>query len=198
MKLVIGLAGMPLAGKETVATKLEELIIKDGFTVRRHRFSDILRDTLDLWGISHGRANEQILAQIMQRPGTFPEGVLARATKHRLMKDTADVGILDGMRWDVDETMLREFPAEGISSLIIYVDADDDHRYSRLIARNRNNEGVTTREQFVIMNQQQNEKYIPHIGDHADITFINNFTAVSDFEEIIETAYRDVIRLKLK
>src|SRR5271170_4309509 len=98
MKLVIGLAGLPLAGKETVAIKLEELFHGDGATVSRHRFSDILRDTLDLWGMPHGRGNEQILAQIMQRPGGFPEGVLSHAVKTRMMKDTADVGILDGAR----------------------------------------------------------------------------------------------------
>src|ERR1700683_4829424 len=103
MKLVIGLAGLPLAGKETVANTLETLIQADGYSVSRHRFSDILRDTLDLWGMPHGRANEQILAQIMQRPGAFPEGVLSRAIKHRLLHNTADVGILDGVRWDVDE-----------------------------------------------------------------------------------------------
>src|ERR1700722_3255043 len=137
MKLVIGLAGLPLAGKETVGNKLEMLFKADGHTVSRHRFSDVLRDTLDLWGMPHGRSNEQILAQIMQRPGGFPEGVLSRAVKARLSKDTADVGILDGMRWDSDEAMIREFPADGIKSLVIYVFADEDHRYARLVARNR-------------------------------------------------------------
>ena len=76
------------------------------------------------------------------------EGVLSRAVKHRLSKNTADVGILDGMRWGVDNTMVREFPAEGIKSIVIYVTADDDHRYARLMARNRSGEAATTREQF--------------------------------------------------
>jgi hypothetical protein len=65
MKLVIGLAGLPLAGKETVGNKLQMLFEADGMSVSRHRFSDILRDTLNLWGMPHGRANEQMLAQIM-------------------------------------------------------------------------------------------------------------------------------------
>jgi len=34
MKLVIGLAGLPLAGKETVANKLGALFRADGVTVR--------------------------------------------------------------------------------------------------------------------------------------------------------------------
>jgi dephospho-CoA kinase len=194
MKLVIGLVGAPLAGKETVANKLEALIKADGVSVSRHRFSDILRDTLDLWGMSHGRGNEQILAQIMQRPGAFPEGVLARATKFRLSKDTADAGILDGMRWDVDEKMLREFPAEGIKSVVVYIDASDDTRYARLVARNRSGEAATTREQFDVLNQQPNEIFIPQIGSRADIKLPNNYTNIADFEKDIETAYREKIK----
>jgi dephospho-CoA kinase len=194
MKLVIGLAGLPLAGKETVANTLETLIKADGISVSRHRFSDVLRDTLDLWGMPHGRANEQILAQIMQRPGEFPEGVLAHAVKYRLSEDTADVGILDGMRWDVDEKMLREFPATGIKSVVIYIDADDDHRYARLILRNRSGEAATTREQFKVLHQQQTEIFIPEIGKKADVQLTNNYEKIEDFEKDIEKVYREKIK----
>ena len=194
MKLVIGLTGLPLSGKETVAIKLEELLHADGASVSRHRFSDILRDTLDLWGMPHSRENEQILAQIMQRPGAFPAGVLSRATKARLAKNTTDVGILDGVRWDVDENMIREFPAEGIASIIIYIEADDDHRFARLMARNRSGEATTTREQFEKVNRQPNETFIPQIGTRADIKLANNYETVADFERDIETAYRTKIK----
>lgn len=195
MKLVIGLAGLPLAGKETVAIKLEELFHADNATVSRHRFSDILRETLDLWGMPRGRANEQRLAQIMQRPGDgFPEGVLARAIKARLEKDTADVGILDGMRWKVDEDMMHEFPADGVKSLVVYVDADEDHRFARLQARNRHGEAITSRGQFVVLNQQPNEIYIPKIGEHADIRLVNNYATVAEFERDIEAIYREKLK----
>ncbi len=197
MKLVIGLAGLPLAGKETVANKLEELLKRDGFTVSRHRFSDILRDTLDLWGMSHGRGNEQTLAQIMQRPGAFPEGVLSRAMKHRLMQNTADVGILDGVRWDSDEEMMNTFPSEGVKKMMIYVYADDDHRYARLIARNRSGEGTTTREQFAELNKQPNEIYIPEIGSRADLKLTNNYEDIPDFEKDVIAAYGEHIKKNL-
>lgn len=193
MKLVIGLAGLPLAGKETVAMKLESLFHADNASVQRHRFSDILRDTLDLWGMPHGRANEQILAQIMQRPGGFPEGLLSRAIKTRLLKDTADVGILDGVRWDADEAMIREFPKDNIKSIMIYITADDERRYARLLARNRSGEKATTREAFVELNKQPNEIFIPKIGGRADITLSNNYDNIADFERDIETAYRERI-----
>ena len=194
MKLVIGLAGLPLAGKETVVNKLDELLKKDGRSVSRHRFSDVLRDTLDLWGMPHGRGNEQTLAQIMQRPGAFPEGVLSRAVKHRLTQDTADVGILDGVRWDCDEQMMNEFPADGIRKLLIYVFADDDHRYARLIARNRSGEAATTREQFAELNKQPNERYIPEIGSRANLTLVNNYKNIPDFEKDVAAAYEKYIK----
>jgi uridine kinase len=194
MKLVIGLAGLPLAGKETVANKLEALIKSDGYSVSRHRFSDTLRDTLDLWSIPHGRANEQILAQIMQRPGGFPEGILSHATKQRLLKDKTDVGILDGLRWDSDEKMVREFPAEGLKSIVIYIVADEEHRFLRLQARNRSGEATTTREAFAITNIQPTEIFIPEIGSRADITLTNNYDAIADFEKDIEAAYREEIK----
>jgi dephospho-CoA kinase len=194
MKLVIGIAGLPLAGKETIANKLEALFASEGISVSRHRFSDILRDTLDLWGMSHGRGNEQILAQIMQRPGAFPEGVLAHAVKHRLSHDTADVGILDGVRWDVDEKMIREFPGDGIKSIIVAVAADDDHRFVRLVARNRSGEAATTRAQFDEMNRQPNEMFILQIAARADVKLANNYENIADFEHDIETAYRQSIK----
>jgi dephospho-CoA kinase len=194
MKLVIGLAGLPLAGKETVANKLEALFHADGISISRHRFSDVLRDTLDLWGMPRGRGNEQTLAQIMQRPGAFPEGVLSRAVKFRLSKDTSDVGILDGMRWEVDEKMLHEFPADGIKSIVIFIDADDEARFARMKARNRSGEAAMTREEFAELNKQPNETYIPKIGEHADIRLTNNYENMADFERDVEAAYREKIK----
>src|SRR4051812_8444313 len=107
MKLVIGVTGSPLAGKETFANVTEELLKKDGHSVSRHRFSDILRDTLDLWGIPHGRINEQNMAQLMVIPEFFGKDTLSNAMKIRLMKNPQDVGIIDGVRWFSDEAMLR-------------------------------------------------------------------------------------------
>ncbi|HEX4104057.1 MAG TPA: AAA family ATPase [Candidatus Paceibacterota bacterium] len=190
MKLVIGIVGPPLAGKETVADKLEELLRRDGYTVSRHRFSDILRETLTLWGIPHGRTNEQLLPQVMYAPDAFGEGALSRAVKNRLMKDTADVGILDGVRWLEDEKMLREFPAEGIRSVIIHVTASPDRRYARLKARDRHGESAQTREDFERHEKAKTEVEIPAIGSRADITVINEHEDIKNLHKEIEHAHR--------
>lgn len=110
------------------------------------------------------------------------------------MKNTADVGLLDGVRWDTDEVMMHSFPTEGIKKLMVYVDADADHRYARMLARNRTGEAATTRDQFDVLNKRPNEIYIPEIGARADLTLTNNYENIADFEKDIEVAYEKWIR----
>jgi dephospho-CoA kinase len=164
MKLVIGLIGAPLAGKETCANVLEKLLIEDGYSVSRHTFSEILRETLDLWGIPHGRDNEQKMAIIMNAETGFDDGALPRAMKNRITHEDVDVTILDGVRWLGDEKMLRSLNDEGIKSILIYIPADAKVRYARLLARNRAGEGATTWEKFMEQEQMKNEIDIPNIG----------------------------------
>ena len=194
MKLVIGIVGAPLAGKETFANVVEELLKNDGHSVSRHRFSDILRDTLDLWDVPHGRENEQLLAQFMVNPKFFGQGTLSNAVKAKVSKDTADVGMLDGVRWHSDEAMIRSFPAQGIKSLIAYVTANPDVRYARLQKRNRAGEGATTREMFDMQNKAENEIYIPEIGGRADVILENNYEDVEGFRKDVEAAYLKSIK----
>jgi hypothetical protein len=172
-----------------VASKLEELLKKDGYSVSRHRFSDILRETLTLWGIPHGRENEQLLPQIMHAGPGFGEGALSRAMKVRLGKNDADIGILDGVRWREDEKMLRELPKEGIQSAIIHVTASPGRRYARLAVRNRAGEAKTSRADFDRQEKARTEIEIPDIGGRADITLINDEDDIGKLYKEIEKAY---------
>lgn len=190
MKLVIGIVGPPLAGKETAANAIEELLRADGHTVSRHRFSDPLRETLTLWGLPHGRENEQLMAQLMIAPGFFGPATLTNAVTARLSRDTADVGILDGVRWHVDEKMIRAFPKSGIKSLLIYVTASPDRRYERLRARNRAGEKGTTHEEFERQNRAPNEVHIEDIGGRADVKLVNDHDSIDDFRGDVEKTYR--------
>lgn len=194
MKLVIGIVGPPLAGKETAAEKLEELLKRDGYSVSRHRFSDILRETLTLWDIPHGRRNEQVLAQIMVAGTAYGAGALAHAVKNRLMHNTADVGILDGMRWIPDEKMLREFPAARVASAIIYVTASPDRRFARLALRNRAGEKDISRAEFDRQEQAPNEIEITDIGSRADIVLANDSDDIAAFQKNIAQEYEKRIK----
>lgn len=192
MKLVIGIVGAPLAGKETCANTLEKLLVEDGYTVSRHTFSEILKETLDLWGIPRGRDNEQKMAIVMNADGGFGDGALSRAMRHRLLGDTADVTILDGVRWLGDERMIRGLNDEGIKTVMIHINADPKVRYARLLARNRSGEGATTWERFMQQEQVRTEVDIPDIGSRAEIVLENNYDDMEHFERDINRVYESL------
>jgi uridine kinase len=192
MKLVIGIVGAPLAGKETCANLLETLFIEDGYSVSRHTFSEILRATLDLWDIPHGRDNEQKMAIIMNAETGFGDGALSRAMRRRLMEDTADVTILDGVRWLGDETMIRSLADDGIKTVMVYISADPKVRYARLLARNRAGEAAATWEKFMQQEQVRTEVDIPSIGSRAEIALENNYDSVENFERDINRVYESL------
>jgi hypothetical protein len=192
MKLLIGIIGAPLAGKETCANLFEKLLVEDGYSVSRHTFSEILRETLDLWNIPHGRDNEQKMAIIMNAETGFKDGALSRAMRKRLMEDTADVTILDGVRWLGDEHMIRGFMDVGIKNILVYIAAEPRVRYMRLLARNRAAEAVTTWEKFVQQEQMKNEVDIPDIGSRAEIVLENNYDDIEQFKRDIERVYESL------
>jgi uridine kinase len=192
MKLVIGVIGAPLAGKETCANTLEKLLLEDGYSVSRHTFSDILRATLDLWDIPHTRENLQRMAIVMNAETGFGDGALSRAMRRRLMEDTADVTILDGVRWLGDEKMVRSLNDDGVKTVMIYISADPKVRYARLLARNRAGEAATTWEKFMQQEQARTEVDIPDIGSRAEIALENNYEDVEHFERDINRVYESL------
>ena len=192
MKLVIGIVGAPLAGKETCANVLEKLLIEDGYSVSRHTFSEVLRETLDLWGIPHGRDNEQKLSIIMNAETGFKDGALARAMEHRITNEDVDVTIIDGVRWLGDETMLRGLNDKGIKTIFIYIPADAKVRYARLLARDRAGEAATTWEDFLRQEQVRTEVDIPDIGSRAEIIIENNYEDEEHFRRDIERVYESL------
>jgi dephospho-CoA kinase len=192
MKLVIGLIGAPLAGKETCANLFEKLLVEDGYSVSRHTFSEILKATLDLWDIPHGRDNEQKMAIIMNAETGFGDGALSRAMRRQLMEDTADVTILDGVRWLGDERMIRSLNDDGIKTVMVYISADPQVRYARLLSRNRAGEAATTWEDFARQEKALTEVDIPDIGSRAEIALDNNYDDVSHFERDINRVYESL------
>ena len=198
MRLVIAITGTPLSGKETCSNVIQECLAKDGFSVKAHTFSEILRETLDLWNIPHGRANEQTLAIIMNAETGFKDGALSRAMEHRLLKDAEDVGVLDGIRWRGDERMIRGLADKGIASAFIYVTATPETRYERLIARNRSGEANTTWETFMEQEKARTEVDIPDIGSRAEIKLTNDYNDLEKFRAYVKKAYDEAIKPLLK
>jgi len=198
MKLVIGLTGPALAGKGTFADIIEALFQKDGHPARRHGSSDIIRQTLSIWGIPHGRENEQRIAQSMTSDVGFGKNAISRAMEHQLEEDRSDVGIFDGVRWPSDETMIRGFAKRGIPSVMVYVTATPEMRFARLKKRNRSGEASTTWEMFQRQEQAPTETLITDIGSRADIKVENNYEEIADFWRDIEHTYEEKLKPMLK
>ncbi len=166
MKAIVGLVGMPLAGKETVSAALARYAHETGATAHHVRFRDILAETLHLWHIPCNRENLQKLAQIMVKSDAFGPEALTDAVNARLMVDSADLVIVDGVRWLPDEAMLRAVP-DG-KGILLYIDADADTRFSRAKQRQREGEEELTRDVFNLQDAAPNELSVNAIGSRAD------------------------------
>ncbi|MBI2021645.1 AAA family ATPase [Candidatus Daviesbacteria bacterium] len=167
MKLVIGLVGEKGSGKETFVKFLKNILVNKN--IAHLRFSDLLKETLKLWGIPITRVNLQHLAVVMDRG--FGDGTLAYATLKRIESIKANIIVLDGVRWQKDVELLKSFS----NNLLIYVTAPLRIRYQRLKKRGeKTGEETSSFKQFLKEERAKNELLIPKIGTKADYKIVND------------------------
>lgn len=167
-KIVVGLVGEKGSGKETFTQLLGE--IAPDLKILRIRFSDVLNETLKLWGIPQTRSNLQVLAVIMKNQ--FGP-ILSHAVYQRILVNSAQIIILDGVRWQPDVELIRDFP----HSFLVYVTAPIKLRYERIRSRTeKQGEFNMSFEQFMKEETTENELLIPKIGMGADFKVSNNGT----------------------
>ncbi len=177
MKIIIGLVGEKGSGKETFGNILKGLILQKG--IYRIHFSDILIETLDIWDIPKTRRNLQVLAQYMDKFGT---GSLSKAIKKRVENSKAEIVIVDGIRWESDLEMLKNFQ----KNLLVYITADLKLRYERTKKRcEKAFEEATSFKQFMKEEKAKNEILIPKIGKKADFKIVNN-GSLEEFKLAVE------------
>lgn len=178
MSYMIGLVGECGAGKSTFINFLKEMIVG---SVSRIGFSDILMETLCLWGIESTRGNLQKLAVVMNN--SYGYGILSQAVFLKASQDESDIVIIDGIRWKSDVEMLKRFP----SNLLIYITAGPKIRFERMRSRNEKiGENKKTFRQFLKEEKAPNEILIPRIGaSDAEFQF-KNIGSLDDFKEKIE------------
>lgn len=167
MKTIIGLVGEKGSGKETFGNFLME-VAKE--RVGRVRFSDILYETLGAWNLPQTRENLQHLAVVMDQG--FGDGTLTNVIKKRVESLNADLVILDGVRWETDEMLVRSFP----NNIMVYITADVKKRYQRLKKRDEKKGEAESFAKFLRSEKAKNELLIPKIGQRADLKIENNGT----------------------
>lgn len=183
MKLVIGLVGEKGSGKQTFVNFLRETLPN----IRQVRFSDILTQTLMIWDIPNTRANLQKLSITMN--DSFGSGTLAHAVEFNTTNETADIVILDGVRWKSDAQMVRKFH----KNILVYVTADQKLRFERLKTSSEKigEEGMSW-EKFLAEESVQTESFISEIGATADIKIENN-GSLEEFKQEILNLYQTSI-----
>jgi dephospho-CoA kinase len=158
MAIVIGVTGEMAGGKDTVA---EYLMIKYG--AKKYRFSDVLRDILDLLFIPHTRESLTKLS-ILLRQG-YGDELLATVIEKRIEKDTSsDIIVIDGIRRYQDIAHFSHL--EGFT--LWYVDASFETRYERLTMRTQNvDDSTKTEDEFRADHELETEKGVPALKEHA-------------------------------
>ncbi len=186
MKYLIGIVGENGAGKDTFTTFFRAAAAPT--QVAKLRFSDVLAQTLNTWGIPLTRSNLQNMAIIMDNQ--YGKGSVTRAAETRIKKQKAEIIIIEGVRWKTDVPMLKNFP----NSFLVYITADKKIRYDRLKRRGEKvDEKTKTYDQFLKEEKAGTEVEIPEIGSNADYKIENNGT-LDEFRSAVEEFYKTRIK----
>ncbi len=171
--LVVGVVGEKGSGKETFIKLASQSVRseKRETILAHHRFSDPLREALELLHIEKTRENLQTLPKILKE--NYGKTALVDAVYYRALKSGADIVFLDGLRWPEDPLMVRKFE----KNIIVYVTASPRIRYQRLETRGENvGEKGLSWQQFLKEEAALSESFIAEIGKKADVKIINEST----------------------
>jgi len=177
MKIVIGLTGEKLAGKETFVRCLTQILsesqqylpLPNRKILASIRSSDVLIEILKSLRMEATRKNMQKLAVVLDKG--FGKGTLTRSVQRRIQDMEADIVIFDGVRWQTDALMIREFQR----NILVYITADIKTRHQRVQKRKEKiGEDKISFEDFKKEEQAETEIYIPEIGRFANFTVVNN------------------------
>lgn len=163
-KKIIGLAGRIASGKETAGRYLIKKTKAD-----KVRFSDPLRQTLDLFGVPQSRENMQALSTFLRQ--TYDEEAIAKAIFKLATTSPAPVSIIDGVRRFADIKIFADLD----NFYLIYIDTKQKTRYERMVARKENpGEAEMAFAEFQKKDNAESEQQIEGLKKDADFVIDNN------------------------
>jgi len=181
-KVIIGLVGEIASGKDTLVEHL-----KDKHQATTHKFSASLRDILNRLYIDVSRENMQKISQVLRE--NFSQNLLSQVIAGDVKKDNNKIIIINGVRRLTDIEYLKKLP----EFYLIYVTADLEKRYARLIKRRENEDDKNkTLEQFKLDNKAEAEQQISEVAKIANYKIDNN----NSIEELYEQAEKIISELQ--
>ena len=173
-KLIIGLVGESGSGKDTVANYL-----KGKYNAKLFRFSDPLRDALELYLDSISREDMQWLATAFRK--RFGNDILSRGLRKKVEKYTnGKIVVLNGIRYFEDYDFVKNLS----SAYILYITLESKKRWERIYGRGEKTDDAVSYKKFLEMEQAEAEINIPAIGKKADFRLENKGTKEELFAKV--------------
>ncbi len=183
-KIIIGLVGETGSGKDTVAHYL-----KRRYDVQLLRFSQPLKKTLDLFFNKSSKEDQSWLYSVFKE--RFGEDVLHQGVR-RYVEQHDGIMCVNGMRMMKDLDFIRSFK----NNYIIYVTADQELRWQRVVGRGEKSDDKQSLEDFKkFESTAETEKNIPAIGAQADFT-IKNDGSMDELLWQVDDAMKEILKRK--
>lgn len=165
-QIIIGLAGKMASGKEAAGKYLAEK-----YGAKKIRFSDPLRQMLDVMDLPDSRKNLQTLSTSVRQ--NFGDDILSKAMMKLVSGLKDNLIIIDGVRRKTDIENFRNSK----KFFLIYIEASTETRYARSVARAENpSDREMTREEFEKKDEAEPEARIETLKNAADFIIDNNGT----------------------
>ncbi|MAF13374.1 MAG: hypothetical protein CMI53_00570 [Parcubacteria group bacterium] len=169
-KVILGLVGELAAGKGTIVDYLKKKHQAVSF-----RYSDPLRETLELYDVEITRDNMQSLSTFLRQ--NYSESILADSILKKIKSSDHHLIVIDGVRRFTDFENLTKLP----NFHLVYVTAEPKTRYDRYIKRDENvGDNTFSFEDFSEKEKAEADKQVPAVGKKADFKIDNN----GDFESL--------------
>lgn len=173
-KTIIALAGEMGSGKWAIAQYLI-----DKHHAKKFKFSSVFRDILDRLHITQTRENISYLSTALR--SVFGDDILSQTIIGDIGKSTDSLIVLDGVRRAEDIRFLKHL--EGFK--FIFIDADINTRYTRIVSRGENTSDTTkTLTDFLKESELESETRIRGLRDIADHIIENNETIDKLYQKI--------------